>query len=147
MAVHRVVWNASSIATWEWIGGCFSGLCVACGLRARTHCWKRSGQPPQTFLCFALSQAAWPFPSCRSGQGRDFGHQYPLSVCLPDFLINTSQLLDACGTAEKKQDFFSALTSKTLSKNEEIAFYLQIKMWILRAESLCWNLLNKLKLS
>lgn len=88
MAVHGPVWNASSIAMWEWERRGFSGLCVACGLRARTPLLEADQPAPQTLLCPALSRAAWPFPSSRSGQGRDFGHQSSLSVCSACILIN-----------------------------------------------------------
>lgn len=82
MAVHRPVWNASSIAMWEWEGGGFSGLCVACGLRARTPLlegWPAS--PSDSPLpCFVSSSVTISFIQVRAGSWL-WTPVFP--VCLP----------------------------------------------------------------
>lgn len=69
-------------------GGGFSGLCVSCGLRARTHCLRLTSQPLR--LSFALLCLEQRDHFLHSGQGRvvtlDTG--LPLSVCLPGWHTN-----------------------------------------------------------
>lgn len=82
MVVHRPVWNADSLAMWEWEGGGFSGLCVACGLRARTpllESWPAS--PSDSPLpCFVSSSVTISFIQVRAGS---WLWTPVLRVCLP----------------------------------------------------------------
>lgn len=93
----------SSLIGWLFTGQCEMPTLLQCGsgkvgvslafvwpvvLEHEPHCSKADQPAPQTLLCPALSRAAWPFPSSRSGQGHDFGHQSSVSVCPACIMMN-----------------------------------------------------------
>lgn len=64
------------------------------------HCSRPTVQPHQTLSFSALSWAAWPLPSARSGQGRDFGN-------LPPSLSGCSNMHMVCQSAPKSWNHWS----------------------------------------
>lgn len=118
MAVHRPVWNASSIAMWEWEGGGYSGLCVACGLRARTPLlegWPAS--PSDSPLpCFVSSSVTISFIQVRAGSWL-WTPVFP--VCLPS--LHTHK----CTVRQMPRCHLSGL--KNVAVSEQVSAYLNQK--------------------
>lgn len=128
MAVHRPVWNASSIAMWEWEGGGFSGLCVACGLRARTPLlegWPAS--PSDSPLpCFVSSSVTISFIQVRAGSWL-WTPVFP--VCLPSLRTHkcTVRQMPCCHLSGLKNVAVSAyLNQKDESKISGVILLLRM---------------------
>lgn len=118
MAVHRPVWNASPIPMWEWEGGGFSGLCVSCGLRARTPLLEGWPASPSDspLACFVSSSVTISFIQVRAGSWL-WTPVFP--VCLPS--LHTHK----CTVRQMPCCHLSGL--KNVAVSEQVSAYLNQK--------------------